>query len=174
MNMNVKLVEPSQDLEEAYIDYISEWEARGERIVSYSSRRDSGENYSTLLERWRREQSKDNVNGLVPATLYFLLDDNQRILGSAHLRHQLNEGLLKSGGHIGYGIRPSERGRGLATKILSEALKIAESKGITKALVTCDKTNLASAKTIINNGGILENEVFDGASCIQRYWINIT
>lgn len=172
--MDTILIEPSLDLEESYIDYISEWEAMGERIVPYSSRRDNGEDYRAQLERWRGEQSRDMYNrGFVPATLYFFVDKNRRILGSAHIRHELNESLLRSGGHIGYGVRPSERGRGIATAILSQALDIAELKGITKVLLTCDKSNLASAKTIIKNGGILENELFDGATYIQRYWINI-
>lgn len=102
-----------------------------------------------------------------------MVDENKRIYGALHLRHTLNDDLLRTGGHIGYGIRPSERRKGYATKMLSLALPIAKSLGLNKVLVTCNMDNYASAKTIINNGGVLENEVQDGDETIQRYWISL-
>jgi len=85
----------------------------------------------------------------------------------------LNEQLLVVGGHIGYGIRPSERRKGNATKILSLALDKARELGIERALLTCDKDNIGSAQTIINNGGQLDSEDVVNDTEIQRYWINI-
>jgi predicted acetyltransferase len=111
--------------------------------------------------------------GFVPSTLYFLIDENKRIYGALHIRHELNEYLLNYGGHIGYGIRLSERKKGYATKMLSLSLPTIKKLGIKKALITCDKTNIASAKTIINNGGVLENEVMEDEKITQRYWIDI-
>ena len=50
---------------------------------------------------------------------------------------------------------------------LTECVKL----NIKKVLITCDKNNVASAKTIINNGGKLENEIAEGNGITQRYWI---
>jgi len=167
-----KLVEPSVDLEEAYLDYIGEWEASGEKIVPYSSRRIVGEDFDDALKRWLGERSPEVYSrGFVPAALYFLVDEAGRILAAAHIRHELNDSLYICGGHIGYGVRPSERKKGIASAILAMALPIIKNIGIDRVLVTCDKSNLASGKTIIKNGGVLENEVFDGREYIQRYWI---
>ena len=35
----------------------------------------------------------------------------------------------------------------------------------------CDRDNIGSAKSIINNGGILENEGEEDGHIEQRYWI---
>jgi len=76
-----------------------------------------------------------------------------------------------SGGHIGDGIRPSERGKGYGTKIVSLAIEECEKLGIKDILMCCDKNNIASARTIIKNGGILENEIDDRCTIVKRYWI---
>ena len=90
-----------------------------------------------------------------------------------NIRHRLNDYLLEFGGHIGYSVRPAARRQGAATQMLTQALEICRQLGIKKRLVTCDKTNIAAAATIIKCGGILENEVFEGDALIQRYWIEI-
>lgn len=75
------------------------------------------------------------------------------------------------GGHIGYGIRPSERRKGYATVLLNLALIKARELGIQRALVTCDRDNIGSAKTIMNNGGVLDSEDEVDGTIIQRYWV---
>ena len=87
------------------------------------------------------------------------------------IRHRLNEYLLQFGGNIGYSVRPSQRRKGYATEMLALALEECRKLGIDRALVTCDKTNIGSAKTIQKNGGVLENEVLEGDRITQRYWI---
>jgi predicted acetyltransferase len=77
-----------------------------------------------------------------------------------------------SAGHIEYSVRKSERKQGYATEMLALALKECKILGIREVLITCDKDNIASAKTIINNGGKLENEIFNVDKITQRYWIN--
>ena len=57
--------------------------------------------------------------------------------------------------------------------MLSMALDVCKSLGIEKCLITCDKTNIASARTIMKSGGILENEIIDGEEIISRYWISL-
>lgn len=89
------------------------------------------------------------------------------------IRHRLNEYLLQFGGNIGYSVRPSQRRKGYATEMLALALEECRKLGIDRALVTCDKTNIGSAKTIQKNGGVLENEVLEGDRITQRYWIGL-
>jgi len=160
-------------MEEQYYDFANEWKEHNEEIVPYSSRL-LNMNYSEWLETTYKMESKDTCSpDWVPAHTYFLVLENKRIIGAINIRHCLNDYLLNFGGHIGYGIRPSERKKGYASIMLSLALPISKKLGISKALITCNKNNLGSAKTIMNNGGILENEVVKGSEVTQRYWIDL-
>ena len=86
----------------------------------------------------------------------------------------MNEDLLKNGGHIGDGVRPSERKKGYATKIISLALEECKKMKIDKVLLVCNKDNIGSARSITKNGGILENEIQNEDGTIeQRYWIHL-
>lgn len=67
-------------------------------------------------------------------------------MGAVNIRHRLNEKLLNSGGHIGYGIRPSERRKGYASVLLALTLEITRDMGLNKVLLVCDKGNVASEK----------------------------
>ena len=112
--------------------------------------------YKLWLEHTYKMENQDTcLSNFVPAHAYFLATENKRILGAINIRHSLNDYLFNFGGHIGYGIRPSERGQGYASLMLSLSLPIAKELGLSRVLITCDKSNLASAKTIIKNGGIL-------------------
>ena len=71
------------------------------------------------------------------------------------IRHKLNESLLKNGGHIGDGVRPSERRKGYATEMIRLALEECKKIGIDRVLMVCYKDNIGSRKSIINNGGVL-------------------
>lgn len=95
------------------------------------------------------------------------------IVGIVDIRHDLSPYLLERGGHIGYSVRPSQRRKGIATAQLALALDECRKLGIQRALITCDKVNLGSARTIQKNGGVLENEVDDGMEVVQRYWITL-
>jgi len=97
------------------------------------------------------------------------------VLGASNIRHELTPKLRREGGHIGYGVRPSERRKGYATRLLAETLKFARNRGLDRVLITCDKPNLGSAGTILRNGGILDSEEFlpDHGQIIQRYWIQL-
>ena len=95
-----------------------------------------------------------------------------KIVGMSNIRHHLNEFLLQHGGHIGYCILPEERGKGYSTRQCALSLNFLKTLGVNRVLITCDKNNLASAKTIINNGGVLENEFNEDGVIVQRYWID--
>ena len=117
---------------------------------------------------------KKTENGTVPDTTLFCLEKDRNIfVGAVNIRHHLNEELLKTGGHIGAGIRPSERRKGYATAMIGLALEECRKLGIENVLITCDKDNIGSAKSIIKNGGVLENEVEEDRHMEQRYWIQL-
>jgi predicted acetyltransferase len=94
-------------------------------------------------------------------------------LGAISLRHTLNDFLLHAGGHIGYGVRPTARGRGLASRALRAVLPEARSLGLARVLVTCQDNNLGSARTIENNGGVLEDVRDTDLGRTRRYWITL-
>lgn len=165
----MKLKKPTYEMKEQYLQFEKEWMEREEAIIPYSARllEDSYENWCDKVDRYETEAPKR----FVTAHTFFMIDDQDKIIGAINIRHKLNDLLLNFGGHIGYGIVPSERGRGYATLMLSMALPFAKELGISDVLIVCDKSNLASAKTIIKNGGIIENEVVNDGKLVQRYWI---
>jgi len=94
------------------------------------------------------------------------------LVGRISIRHSLNEFLASFGGHIGYCVRPAHRGQGLAGEILRQGLIVARAEGIERVLVTCDEGNLASARVIERNGGVLEDVRPDpDGPAKRRYWI---
>lgn len=152
---------------------MSEWKEYGERIVPEASDKESHTWPQFLAGLEEGKTDAVRRRGWVPVTLYFLADDYMRLYGAVQLRHELNDALLEFGGHVGYGIRPLERHKGYATLMLAMALDKARNLQLTRVLITCDKKNTGSAKTIINNGGILENERQHKERITQRYWIEL-
>jgi predicted acetyltransferase len=114
------------------------------------------------------------AEGYVKDTVLWLVDDDEYI-GNISIRHELTEHLLNVGGHIGYIVAPKHRKKGYGTKILELGLKKAAKLGLKRVLVTCNDTNVASARIIEKNGGVLENKVFDSEqkNWKKRYWIDI-
>ena len=108
--------------------------------------------------------------GFVTAHTFFA-SDNNKIVGIINARHELNDYLLNFGGHIGYSVRKSERRKGYAKAMLSYTVDFLFSLGLEKVLITCDKNNIASKRTIESCGGILENEVIEESRITLRYWI---
>lgn len=169
--MKLKLVKASNEYCNQIKSMLDEWNATGETIIPYTICRldyNDFEYYCNNLE------VKDTCEGLVPDSTFFCLDEERNIVvGAVNIRHYLNEALLLNGGHIGDGVRPSERRKGIATKMISLALDECRKLGIEKVLMVCDKSNIGSAKSIRNNGGVLENEVVVDGVVEQRYWIEL-
>jgi len=169
--MKLKLVKASPLYREQITDMLDEWDATGEKIIPYAIRRIEYRDFDYYCENL---EVKDTSGGLVPDSTFFCLDEERdRIVGAVNIRHYLNDALLRNGGHIGDGVRPSERRKGIATKMIALALNECRKLGIEKVLMVCDKDNIGSAKSIQNNGGVLENEVVVDGVTEQRYWITL-
>jgi predicted acetyltransferase len=110
----------------------------------------------------------------VPFSIRWLVE-GEEFIGEASIRHELNDWLLREGGHVGYGIRPSRQRQGYGRLILALALAEFRRLCIERVLVTCDDENLASARIIEANGGVLENVVDEAVQCrrLRRYWISL-
>lgn len=167
----LKLVKLKKEFSEQLIDMMDEWTMANEKIIPWSIRKcdyhDIGQYIGSL-------EVKEANGKNVPDSTYFCLDTERDIfVGAVNIRHYLNDKLLFSGGHIGDGIRPSERGKGLGTKMIALALDECRKLGIHDVLMCCDKGNIASARTIEKNGGVLENEVSEDGVPVLRYWIKV-
>lgn len=135
----------------AYLNYKNSWQ---EKMVPTSSSMNLP--YTDFIQKLNDE--KINKSGtFVPAKTLFLFD-NKKIIGSVQIRYSLNKNLMMEGGHIGYGVSPDYRGLGYGTKLLQYALKDLKKHGATdKALLTCNRSNVASSSIIRKCNGVLES-----------------
>lgn len=163
----MRLERPSMKWRREHIAYMKEWDE--DRMTPSSFHLNESIPYETYLEELAVKEA--GHGNRVPNTNYFLVDD-ERIIGMVNIRHGLNDYLRQVDGHIGYGIRPSERRKGYATYLLSEALNITDQLGIRSVLVTCNEDNISSAAVIVKNGGV-EDEGFlePHGNLVRRFWI---
>ena len=174
--MSLKLIKLSERYEKQLGEMIDEWkkdqEENNTNHSPWSIFKNDYHDFKNYLEKLEIKEGDDRH---VPDSVFFLLDEeSDRLLGAVNIRHCLNDALLKDGGHIGDGIRPSERRKGYATKMIELALEECRKLGIDRVLMVCDKNNIASARSITNNGGVLENEIIDDKGrTVQRYWIEL-
>lgn len=127
--------------------------------------------YVAMVNGWSRGI---DVAPFVPNT-YLIGVDQGKVIGRVSLRHELNDVLLQDGGHLGYGVVPSERRKGYAKALVALTLPKAKALGLKKILLTCDDDNEGSWRAIEASGGILENKRFEPGMTVakRRYWITI-
>ncbi len=167
-----RLVRPSAAHRDTYRAYVAELVARREPFVPFPLGFPH-ENFEALLAQLAGcERGVGIPEGFVPHSTFWLTEGGE-VLGVSNLRHRLTDSLRIEGGHIGYGIRPSARGRGLGTRILEFTLAEAAKLGIAKALLSCAKSNVASSAVIRANGGVLEDEKYleSRGEVVQRWWV---
>ena len=111
--------------------------------------------------------------GKVPSVLYAAVrEEDGRIVGLIDLRRHIRHPILGTwGGHIGYNVRPSERGKGYAPVMLQAVLSVYAAWGIPEVLVTCNSDNTPSERTILHCGGRPDGEVTANGEIIRRYLV---
>ncbi len=172
----MELIRPSIQYNDSFLRAVHEFEQEGPygRHLPFPIPAVETDFHRYLQRLSEVERGENLPKDFVPQSDYWLVEGKEYI-GKVTIRHRLNEHLRQIGGHIGYEMRPSVRGRGYGTKILGLALPYAKQLGIEKALLTCDETNLPSRKIIERNGGILENTVSNpgGGPDKMRFWIQL-
>ena len=136
----------------------------------------SAEEWIHICELRKSEETCREVGTEVPSNTYLAIrQSDNRLVGIIDLRHHINHPILGTwGGHCGYSVRPSERGKGYAKEMLRLNVKNAKKLGIEKILVTCDSDNTASEKTILANSGVFESTINVDGTEMKRYWINVS
>jgi len=167
------LAEPSVIYRNSFIQSVREFQDEG-RQLQFDLKRITSD-FDTFVQESLYQKDRARLKpGRVPASEFWLIDGDE-FVGRLSLRHELNENLLKIGGHIGYEIRPSKRRQGYGTEILRLGLEKAKELGLRRVLVTCDEDNIGSKKIIEHNGGVLENAIDIEGDPVKklRYWIDI-
>jgi predicted acetyltransferase len=170
--MSLFLIKPSIHYENTYLEMLQDWARTNEQKVPFVLELDPSP-FGAMIEKLEGyPKGIDVPDTFINHSTYWLVNNEEQIVGVVNIRHGLTDRTINIGGHIGYGIRPSDRKKGYATEILRLALDKANQLGIEKALVTCEKNNIGSAKTIQKNGGQLESEIEDQfGNIFQRYWV---
>ncbi len=162
----MKLVKPSKKYQTSYLGYIKELgdEERYPFPLDFAY-----DDFDALLEKLENfALGKKMPTGYVASTTLWLVE-NEEILGVTNLRHKLNKQIMFCGGHIGLSIRPSQRGKSLGNKLMNLSIKKLHCMGVNQIHIHCYKSNLKSAKIIMNNGGVLDSEINDKEKIVQRY-----
>ncbi len=171
------LEEPNISRKEDALLYINEFYEYNSEMNGVGGLHRYLDNYEDWLKKLEEDYTRIPSEEKVPARTYFLIrESDSRVVGMINIRLDLNENLKKFGGHIGYSIRPTERGKGYNKINLYLGLKVCQKYGIKTVLMDADKENPASWRTVESLGGIKIREFFDNenAHCIVKdYEINV-
>ena len=176
----LQLVKPSKQYYKQYKEMMDEWNMEGSRIAPWPLhlKYHTEDLFEEMLNRVQEVEDGKNLGEFASSTTYWLYDDETDILiGASNLRHYLTEEGLKLWGHIGYGIRPSERRKGYATKLLELTIKEAKDKNINinRVLLGAYTGNFGSWKVMEKCGGKFDNVVIEEETglSVKRYWISL-
>lgn len=168
------LVKPNLSYADEIIKYKEESLAESP-IINGSAGLDRFSSIEIWFEELKKRSCEDTVpKGLVPSSTYLAVREKDNyIVGMIDIRHYLNEYLTQAGGHIGYGVRKTERNKGYAKQMLKLALEKCKELKIKKVLITCDEDNIASEKVILSVNAKLEDiRNVDGENK-KRFWIDL-
>ena len=154
----LQLVRPTADMKEAALEYKYEHFEYGDKEINGSELLDKMDSYEEWLVSVTNNTSPDTVNpAWVVTDTFFAVNEEGRIVGIIDLRHSLNE-FLQDFGNSGYSVRPAERRKGYATEMLRQLKDVAREAGLKELHMATFQDNIASVKTIVKNGGVLERE----------------
>ena len=168
------LVKPNLSYADEIIKYKEESLAESP-IINGSAGLDRFSSIEVWLEELKKRSCEDTVpKGLVPSSTYLAVREKDNyIVGMIDIRHYLNEYLTQVGGHIGYGVRKTERNKGYAKQMLKLALEKCKELKIKKVLITCDEDNIASEKVILSANAKLEDIRNVNGENKKRFWIDL-
>ena len=175
----MKFVLPGPEYEEQAREYICEFQQCQSNINGCAGLDEylQERSYAEWVKQVMDDLDMAGVTmGKVPSFTYFYVnDEGDRIIGMVNIRLSLHDFWQMEGGHVGYSIRPTERGKHYATNLLMEALGLCKILGLDEAVLSCAKSNVASARVIKNCGGVLEAEFYSSVfgEEIQRYLIEL-
>ncbi|MBQ9545534.1 MAG: GNAT family N-acetyltransferase [Clostridia bacterium] len=158
----IRLEIPGEKYFKQYEEYREEFLASGDSMDGTGPLRrcDTGEKWLEEVNKYRDRETVPE--GKVVATQFIgVRESDGRIVGMVQVRHYLNEYLKKYAGHIGYSVRPTERRKGFAKRMLALSLKFCRTIGIKKVMVSCLEENEASRRTIVSNGGVFVRREFE-------------
>lgn len=173
----LKLIMPTNEYKEQVMEYRKVFLENNESFDGCA-----GLEECNTYEEWldfENRLSKKYGESYVPSNVYLGVRKNDnKLVGIIDIKKELSDFLYNYGGNIGYSVIPDERRKGYATEMLKQLLPKCKEMNINRVLLACDKENIGSVKTIIANGGVLENEVKDEVNLsksgtIQRYWISL-
>ncbi len=165
----MKLTLPSAKYQNSYLSYLSE--LGNEERYPFTLDLDCSD-FNGLLKLLDNYSKGINLpEGSVTNTTLWLLDGDE-IVGVTNIRHHLNSRIRECGGHIGLGVRPSFRGKGIGNKLMQLSIEYLARLGISEIHIHCYKDNVSSAKTIVNNGGKLISELKIADTTVQRFIVN--
>ena len=174
------LEEPSLERKDEIIEYLDEFVKYNSNINGTGSldKIYDGYTFEEALERclnMKNELYAKSINRVPGKTFLLIRKDDNKIVGTINIRWNLSEKMLKFGGHIGYGIRPTERRKGYNKIQLYLVLLEAQKLNLDKVMLDCSVDNLGSDKTIKALGGILERCELDESdnTMTNVYWINV-
>lgn len=179
--MKFYLETPTIERKEDALEYLNEFVEYGSEING-SGGLDKclkGLTYEEWLDRLDKMSDPDyaaSINKCPSKTFFFVSEEDKRIIGMINIRYNLTEAMLKFGGHIGYGIRPTERQKGYnKINLYLGLLKAREEFGLDRVMLDCSVTNLGSDGTIRALGGVLEKCEMDpnDNTLTNAYWIDV-
>lgn len=168
---NICFKKPTLEDRGAFLDMLDEWDEYGD-FISPTVLDLGNDSYEEWLEKRKKDDVTEDVEIKVPQSIYFVYDEKDNIVGATAVRHAIGESNRLVGGHIAYGVRPTERNQGYAKEILKFAIQKLNEMGVDEILVTCPADNIASEKTILANGGEFERIIeTKDQELFKRFWI---